>query len=102
MRIINPATLTEYWREHPDAEDALKRWLAEAKKASWRSIQDVRKTYPHADAITVTSGSIVTAFNIKGNAYRLIVAIHYNRQRIYILGFMTHAKYDKDRWKGQL
>ena len=41
-------------------------------------------------------------FNIKGNRYRLIVAIHYDRQLVYVLRFLTHAEYSKDMWKNQL
>lgn len=44
-------------------------------------------------------GNIVTVFNIGGNKYRLIVAIHYNRGLIYVLRFFTHAEYSKNAWK---
>jgi mRNA interferase HigB len=41
-------------------------------------------------------------FNICGNAYRLICAIHYNTGKVFLLRFLTHAEYDKDRWKDEL
>lgn len=44
----------------------------------------------------------MVVFNIRGNRYRLVTAIHYNRQVIYTLRFMTHADYSKDRWKDTL
>jgi mRNA interferase HigB len=44
----------------------------------------------------------VTCFNIRGNDYRLITAIHYNLGKVFVLRFMTHAKYDKGRWKDEL
>lgn len=40
-----------------------------------------------------------TVFNIRGNTYRLIVTIHYNRQKIYIRHVLTHAEYDRGDWK---
>ena len=40
--------------------------------------------------------------HIRRNDYRLIVAAHFNRQIVYTLRFMTHAKYSKDRWKDTL
>jgi mRNA interferase HigB len=58
--------------------------------------------YPHADAVTVASGRTVVVFNIRGNRYRLVTAIHYNRQLVYTLRFMTHAEYSKNRWKDML
>lgn len=44
----------------------------------------------------------MTVFDIGGNKYRLVTAIHYNRQLIYVLRIMTHAEYDKEKWKEQL
>ncbi|MCV3214424.1 type II toxin-antitoxin system HigB family toxin [Plectonema radiosum NIES-515] len=55
---------------------------------------EVQATYPKAEAV----GSF-TVFNIKGNNYRLIVDIVYEAQRIYIKYVLTHAEYDKDKWK---
>jgi mRNA interferase HigB len=40
-----------------------------------------------------------TVFNIGGNKYRLVAAIHYNRARIYIRAILTHRHYDKGTWK---
>lgn len=99
MRVIKPATLKMYWTEHRDAKAALQAWLVAAEVAHWRSIQEVRQAYPHADAAEVASGATVTIFNIRGNAFRLITAIHYNRQIVFIRDFLTHAEYSKNQWK---
>jgi mRNA interferase HigB len=40
-----------------------------------------------------------TVFNIGGNKYRLIAAIHYNRRKVYIRAIVTHLEYDKNKWK---
>jgi mRNA interferase HigB len=73
-----------------------------ASDATWRSLAELRQVYPHADPVGVASGRTVVVFNIRGNRYRLITAIHYNRQVIYTLRFLTHAEYSKDRWKETL
>jgi mRNA interferase HigB len=52
--------------------------------------------------VRVASGRQVTIFNIRGNKYRLIVAIHYNRQAIFVMRFLTHEEYDRDVWKRTL
>ena len=62
----------------------------------------MRRTYPSADAVRVRSGRQVLVFNVCGNAYRLVVAAHFNRQIIYTLRWMTHAEYSKERWKETL
>jgi len=102
MRIVKPARVREFATAHPDAAPALHAWLKSARNADWRSIRDVRATYRHADAVAVKSGRTVTVFNVCGNKYRLIVAIHYNWSMVYVLRFLTHAEYDKDFWREQL
>ena len=101
MRIIKSATVESYWAKHRDARKPLMDWLLKATAAQWRTIDDVRQTYPHADAVSVASGATVTVFNIKGNAYRLIVAIHYDTGIVFIRDFLTHAQYSKGQWKDQ-
>ena len=99
MRVIKPATLKAYWARYRSARKPLEEWLVKARAARWRSIDDVRKTFPHADAATVASGATVTIFDIKGNTYRLVTAIHYNRGILFIRDFLTHAEYSKGQWK---
>jgi mRNA-degrading endonuclease HigB of HigAB toxin-antitoxin module len=59
------------------------------------------KRFPHADQVKVSSGRTVTVFNLT-NAYRLVTAIHYNPQCVYILHVLTHAEYDRNGWKATL
>jgi mRNA interferase HigB len=102
VRIISAKTVRQWIKQFPDAAGSLKAWLRTSQKAAWESIEDVREIYPHADPVKFESGNTVTVFNIGGNRYRLITAIHYNRKLIFTLCFMTHAEYSKDRWKDKL
>ncbi len=94
LRIISKKALREFWQKHPDAKEALLAWYRLTEKAEWHSLADTRQTFPHADLV-----GVCTVFNIKGNSYRLITAIKYEWQRVYILHVLTHAEYDKERWK---
>jgi mRNA interferase HigB len=94
VHIISRKALKDAAARHADLEAALDTWYRIAKKAQWKSLTDVRQTYSHVDAV-----GEYTVFNIKGNAYRLIVKIEYQAGRIYIRDVLTHAEYDKDRWK---
>ena len=102
MRIIKEAFLVAAGRDHPPASRHLDVWRKTVKAAAWRSLMDVRRTYPDTDAVKVRSGRQVLVFNIRRNDYRLIVAVHFNRQIAYTLRFMTHAEYSKDLWKASL
>jgi len=94
MHIISRRRLLEFAAIHPDVAAPLDSWYRVAKAAQWENLVEVRQVYPTADA----SGNF-TVFNIKGNNYRLIVAINYSGQRIYIKYVLTHAEYDKENWK---
>ncbi|MHB8179122.1 MAG: type II toxin-antitoxin system HigB family toxin [Vulcanimicrobiaceae bacterium] len=94
MRIISRRRLREYWGVHAGAEGPLRTWFAVAGKARWRNIVEVQQTYASAEAV-----GDYTVFNIKGNAYRLIVKIEYRLHIIFIRCVLTHAEYDKDNWK---
>jgi mRNA interferase HigB len=102
MRVITRKRLREFAQRFPDAAEPLQNWDHVLREAEWESLQDVRRVYPHADMVTVASGRTVTVFNIAGNKYRLISALHYNRQRVYVLRLFRHSEYSKGFWKDKL
>jgi mRNA interferase HigB len=102
MRIITCKRLQEFGRRYPGAAQPLEKWEILASSAMWRNLQEVRRVYPHADAVTTASGNTVSVFNIGRNKFRFVTAIHYNRQRIYVLDLLTHAQYSKNAWKDRL
>ncbi len=102
MRIIGAKFLTDAARDYPKAGKYLAGWAKTVKGAAWRSLVDVRGTYPAADMVGVNSGKRVIVFNVCGNDYRLIVAIHFDRQRVFTLRFLTHSEYTKEGWKEEL
>lgn len=91
-----------YATHHPNAAANLTAWITVASAATWQSIMDVRKVFPHADLVTVSISKTVTLFNIAGNHRRLITAIHYDTRSLFILKILTRADYSKDRWKNDL
>ena len=93
MRIIAFKTQRDFFekKEYSDAEISLRTWYHDAKKATWKNSNDLKKQYKNASV--VGEGRIV--FNIKGNSYRLIIAIDYEFQIIYIRFIGTHKQYDK-------
>ena len=102
MRVISIRTLREFWQRHPDAAKPLKDWFGAVERAQWRDFLDVRQTFGSADTAKVRSGNTATIFDIGGNKYRLIAAIHYNTATVYAMMVLTHKEYDTDRWKAQL
>jgi mRNA interferase HigB len=97
MRIIARRTLREFvarrrgYKDHAALKAALDAWFAEVRKARWSGAADVRRSY--ATASTVSAGRVV--FNIKGNDYRLVVAVDYEKAIVWIKWLGTHSAYDR-------
>ena len=91
MRVIALKYLRDFYLRHADAAQPLKAWAQEARAASWKTPQDIKSRYSSASFL---KGNRVV-FNIKGNDYRLIVAVRYSRQIMYVRFVGTHAEYDR-------
>jgi mRNA interferase HigB len=91
MRIIALKTLRVFWKRHPDAQQALQAWYHDAKRASWKTPQDIKAIYRNASILE--NNRVV--FNIKGNRYRLVVAVQYQYSLVYIRFVGTHPEYDR-------
>ena len=102
VRIIKEASRVQAGKLHPKTTSYLEAWRSIVRAAEWRSLAELRRTYPNTDAVRVKSGRQVLVFNVCGNDFRLVVAAHFNRQIIYTLLLMTHAEYSKDTWKDRL
>lgn len=102
LRIITQKRLLGYGEKHARARSSLQRWHDIVHAAKWEDFSDIRRTFRSADHVRVKSGRTVVVFNIGGNEFRLITAIHFNTANVYVLRLLTHAECDKNRWKDEL
>jgi mRNA interferase HigB len=98
MRIIAVGTLRDFWNRsgRRDAEQPLRAWVHVVRAAEWSTPADVKQLFGSADILA--GGRVV--FNIGGNKYRLVAAVHYRGRRVYIRFIGTHAEYDQIDAKG--
>jgi mRNA interferase HigB len=94
MHVIAKPALIDFWTKHPDAKSSLMAWYTIIRANDFGSYIELKKTFASADHVKG-----LTVFNISGNKYRLIAAIHYNRRKVYIRHVLTHAEYDLGKWK---
>jgi mRNA interferase HigB len=99
MILIGQDVLVKAGRKNPTLRRWLASWSATVEAVTWNSIEDVRRAYPSADGVKLRSMVVVTAFNVKGNEYRLLSTIDYDVATVEALEVITHAEYDKDFWK---
>jgi mRNA interferase HigB len=94
MRLIARSTLTRFVEAHKDQKALLgviEAWFHEVRAARWQNSAEVKQTY--ASASILSADRVV--FNIKGNDYRIVAAIDYGRQIVFIKWIGTHRDYDK-------
>jgi mRNA interferase HigB len=90
MRVIAVSTLRAFWECHLDAEQPLRAWHEEATRAAWTQPADIKAHYRSASVLKNRR----VVFNIKGNDYRLVVAVAYKLQIVYVKFVGTHKEYD--------
>ena len=83
--------MREFWEKYPNARQSLQAWYADVKRAEWKSPSDIKDVYRNASIVSNNRA----VFNIKGNRYRLVVAIQYDFGIVYIRFIGTHSEYDK-------
>ncbi|HWK60784.1 MAG TPA: type II toxin-antitoxin system HigB family toxin [Eoetvoesiella sp.] len=91
MRVIAVSTLRAFWEKYPDAEQPLKAWVDEAVKAQWGQPAEIKAHYRSASILKNRR----VVFNIKGNDYRLVVAVAFKLGIVYVKFIGTHVEYDK-------
>lgn len=90
MNIVAVKFLRAFWEKYPDAEQPFKSWVDETRTARWTQPAQIKEQYRHASILKNRR----VVFNIKGNAYRLVVSVAYNYQAVYVKFIGTHKEYD--------
>lgn len=89
MRVISNSALVAFAARHPAAEMPLQVWRRIIESRAFTGFSDVRKTFNAVDRV----GKFYV-FDIGGNKYRIIAAIHFDKQRLYVRHVFTHKEYD--------
>lgn len=94
VHVITRKRLREFAAKHREAAEPLGAWYAIMSQTDFGSFADLKRVFRSVDKV-----GKFTVFDIGGNKFRLIAAIHYNRKKIYIRHVLTHVEYDSDKWK---
>ncbi len=91
MVIITKKKLNDFAEIHSTAAEPLNYWYSIAKEADWKNLNQIKQDFNSVDYV----GNDRYVFNIKGNSYRLVVMIHFDKRTIYIRFIGTHPEYDR-------
>lgn len=92
--MISKKKILDFVKIHPNARSSLESWYKIVQSTDFGSLNEIRAVFPSVDQV-----GKFTVFNIAGNHFRLIAAVHCNRGKIYIRHILTHAEYDRGKWK---
>jgi mRNA interferase HigB len=97
VRVIARGTLSRFVENRVDrklqkaVKAHLNAWYAEVECATWRNSAELKQQYRSASIVSAER----VVFNIKGNEFRLVVAINYHYQVLLIKWLGTDREYDK-------
>jgi mRNA interferase HigB len=94
MRLLGANHIEEFIKKHKESKNALRRWQKLIVETDFKSMSELRKTFPQADYV---KGK--TVFNVGGNKMRTITVVEYGIQQIIVTHVLTHQEYDLNKWK---
>ena len=96
MLVLGIGILEEAKRLYPNAKSAIERWRTLTTGAAWKNREDIKQHFNGTDPVGKCVG-----FNVKGNDFRLIAIVDYERNTVLVRAFLKHADYDKEGWKNE-
>lgn len=94
MHVITRKRIQEFIAQHPDSQSSLESWYRIMAHTDYNSFNELKRHFASTDYV-----NNLVVFNISGNKYRLIASIHFNRKKVFIREILTHAEYDKGKWR---
>jgi len=92
MRVISNKALNDFSKIHPSADEPLQAWRKIVESRLFSNFADIKATFNATDKV-----DIYYVFDIGGNKFRIVAAIHFDQQKLFIRYVFTHKEYDK--WK---
>ena len=92
MRVISNKVLVGFGMRYPQASEPLQAWRKIIERTDFQGFSDLRRAFNAVDKV-----GDYHVFDIAGNKYRLIAAVHFNTQMLFVRHVLTHAEYDKWR-----
>jgi mRNA interferase HigB len=88
QRVMSKKALLDFIKRHPGARNASLTSYSLAQACLAYGYNDLKQTF----ASVVRAAC--TVFDAGGGRYRIVAAIHYNRQSLFVRHVLTQAEYD--------
>ena len=88
MRLVSNKALREFALRYRAASEPLQAWSKLIERNAFGGYADLKRVFNSVDK----AGNYYV-FDVAGNHYRVIAAIHFNTQTLYVREVLTHAEY---------
>ena len=92
MRVISNKALSDFSTIHPAADEPMQAWRKMLESRSFSNFAEIKSAFNATDKV-----GHFYVFDIGGNKFRIVTAIHFDQQKLFIRHVFTHKEYDK--WK---
>lgn len=88
--MVSNKSLADFARTHRAADKPLQAWRKIVESGEFANFAQIKAIMNATDRV----GDFYV-FDIGGNKFRVIAAIHFNRQMLFVRHVLTHAEYDQ-------
>lgn len=89
MRVIANKALLDFALTHTGAGPSLQTWRRAIEMREFANFAELKGTFNSVDRV-----GRYFVFNVGGNKYRIVTAVHFNRRILYVRHVFTHREYD--------
>jgi mRNA interferase HigB len=90
MRVISNKALTDFSATYADAAVPMQVWRTIVESRAFVNFADLKTAFNATDKV-----DDFYIFDVGGNKYRIVTAIHFNQQKLFIRYVFTNKEYDK-------
>lgn len=95
MQLLGRNIVDEFKKKHPTSRKALDRWTKLIEGTEFNNPRDIKQIF--GGNVDFVGGQ--TVFDVGGNKIRAITKIAFGVKVVLVTHILTHAEYDKDKWK---
>lgn len=88
MRVVSNKALVAFAAIHPASGAPLQAWRKALEARDFTHFADLKRGFNTVDRV-----GDVYVFDIGGNTYRIVAAIHCNRRQVFVRYVFTHKDY---------
>lgn len=98
MKLLGKDKIEAFKNKHASSRKALDRWINLIEGSNFSKPHDVKLLF----GVNVDFVGIQAVFDVGGNKIRTITKIEYGTKIVLVTHVLSHAEYDKNKWRDDI